>query len=670
MLGRIFCRQHSAKGEAATIVCIVCDGYLVGLAVPRDGVYARHLSAADAVEAKFVGRHFVRSFFRAIGLYELSHLPSAQAVHFGNQFFGQRDASAAGMIEFMYVMSLLELRRVILKTIHYPSQVAVQCPENGDTQTEVAAPEKRFSTFRAETLHLVFVLSHPACAATDYLHIMLKRPHAVVERHMRSRKLDSHIGRAERLAVEILLVVHINDAHNLVTTTPSYLLYHVAHFAVSNERKFHFSFIFRCKSNAFNAEFPTFASKFLKITRESMEKLLHYVWKHKILPLKALLTTDGREVEIIDPGLQNNDQGPDFFNAKVRIGETVWVGNVEIHLKSRDWYRHGHHTDPSYNNTILHVAQVVDCDVETESGTHPPQLQLDIPAQLAVHYEELNKTDDYPRCHRVIPQLERMKIHSWMDALLVERLAERSENVVERVKKTNGNWEEATWITLCRNFGFGLNGDAFERWARLIPLQAVGKHRDNLLQIESIFLGEAGLLDEMDDSDCQKMKNEFAFLCHKFNLPAPMTPQDWKYLRTRPQNFPHVRIRQIARLFHSGHTQMRSLVETTDVKMLQKALADGGISKASCQLIIINTVVPLLYAYGQCRKEQALMDRALAFLAQLPAEDNYIIRQWKSCGLDVTSAADSQALIQLKREYCDRKDCLRCRIGYEYLKRL
>lgn len=401
-----------------------------------------------------------------------------------------------------------------------------------------------------------------------------------------------------------------------------------------------------------------------------MEKLLHYVWKHKILPLKALLTTDGREVEIIDPGLQNNDQGPDFFNAKVRIGETVWVGNVEIHLKSRDWYRHGHHTDPAYNNTILHVAQVVDCDVETESGTHPPQLQLDIPAQLAVHYEELNKTDDYPRCHRVIPQLERMKIHSWMDALLVERLAERSENVVERVKKTNGNWEEATWITLCRNFGFGLNGDAFERWARLIPLQAVGKHRDNLLQIESIFLGEAGLLDEMEESDCQKMKNEFAFLCHKFNLPAPMTPQDWKYLRTRPQNFPHVRIRQIARLFHSGHTQMRSLVETTDVKMLQKALADGGISKASCQLIIINTVVPLLYAYGQCHKEQALMDRALAFLAQLPAEDNYIIRQWKSCGLDVTSAADSQALIQLKREYCDRKDCLRCRIGYEYLKRL
>lgn len=403
-----------------------------------------------------------------------------------------------------------------------------------------------------------------------------------------------------------------------------------------------------------------------------MEKLLHYVWKHKILPLKQLTTTDGRELEIIDPGMHNNNQGPDFFNAKVRIGETMWAGNVEIHTRSSDWFRHGHEQDPAYNNTILHVTGVADCEVETQDGKHPAQLVLDIPEHVLTNYNELCKTDDYPRCHRMIPTLPAMKAHMWMDALLTQRLKERAGKVLERVAMERGDWEKATFVTLCRNFGFGLNGDPFERWARMISLQAVGKHRDNLFQVEAFFLGQAGLIEEFSslqgDKKVTEWSQEYAFLRHKFELPEPMTPSDWKYLRTRPQNFPHIRIQQIAQLYHSGNAQMSGLIETKDIKELHRKLSAAGISVSSRNLLIINTVVPLLYAYGMQQHNDELMQRAIAMLEELPAENNYILRQWKACGLSVSNAADSQALIQLKREYCDRRDCLRCRFGYEYLK--
>ncbi len=404
-----------------------------------------------------------------------------------------------------------------------------------------------------------------------------------------------------------------------------------------------------------------------------MEKLLHYVWKHRILPLKALQTTGGQMLEIIDPGLHNSDQGPDFFNAKVRLDGVMWAGNVEIHLRASDWFRHGHQTDAAYNNTILHVVNVADCEVETADGKHPAQLQLDIPAQLTTHYQELCQTDDYPRCHRMIPTLDTMKAHAWMDALLVERLEERSGRVLQRVKATQGDWEQATFVTLSRNFGFGLNGDAFERWARNIPLQAAAKQRDDLFQTEAFFLGTAGLLQELETSrgtkEVRRLEQEYAFLRHKFQLPDPMEAHEWKYLRTRPQNFPHVRLLQIARLFHLGKARMSQLLEASDIYALHRQLDIDGLSAASRNLLVINTVIPLLYAYGMSHNEQPLMDRAISLLEQLPAENNYIIRQWRSCGLLVASAADSQALIQLKREYCDRNDCLRCRFGYEYLKR-
>ena len=403
-----------------------------------------------------------------------------------------------------------------------------------------------------------------------------------------------------------------------------------------------------------------------------MERLLHYVWKHKILPLKPLTTDDGQELEVIDPGLHNHDQGPDFFNAKIRLGGTVWAGNVEVHLRSSDWYRHGHETDPAYNSVILHVVGEIDGEVTTQDGKTPAQVRLDIPESIRRSYDELCRTEDYPRCHRIIPSIPPMKAHQWMDALLVERLKERSEKVAERAERTGGDWERATFVTLSRSFGFGLNGDCFERWAMRIPLSAAGKHRDDLFQIEALFLGMAGLIEEVEavrsSREVQLLQQEFAFLRHKFSLDDPMKREDWRFLRTRPKNFPFVRILQIAELYHSGRAQMSRLLDARNIEGLHGCLAVKGMTAASRRLLIINTVVPLLFAYGRHISDETICQRAVRLLEELPAENNYILRQWQDCGLRVASAADSQALIQLKRQYCDRIDCLRCRFGYEYLK--
>lgn len=396
-----------------------------------------------------------------------------------------------------------------------------------------------------------------------------------------------------------------------------------------------------------------------------MEKLLHYAWKHKILPFRELRTTDGQTLEIIHPGSSNPNAGPDFFNAKVKIGGVLWAGNVELHMRSSDWFRHGHQDDAAYDNVILHVATAVDSEVTTHDGKHPPQLEMPIPEHLKHSYEHLLTTMDYPRCHELIPTFDQLKVHSWMDALLNERLHERASLVLQRLSATEHDWERAFLITLARNFGFSLNGDAFEHWGRIMPFHAAAKHRNNLYQVEALFLGVAGLLGRVND---ERLTSEYQFLKHKFNITEELKEADWRYLRTRPQNFPHTRIRQLALLFQSERATLSRILESDTQEKLIECLKVEGLSVASRRLLIINSVVPILCAYGEERGEEEYRERAIELLEELKAEENYILRQWRACGLKVDTAADSQALIQLKREYCDRKDCLRCRFGYEYLK--
>ena len=429
-----------------------------------------------------------------------------------------------------------------------------------------------------------------------------------------------------------------------------------------------------------------------------MEKLLHYTWKHKLFPLRELLTTDGQPVEVIDPGLHNRNSGPDFFNAKVKINGTLWVGNIEIHDKSSDWYLHRHDHDAAYDNVVLHVAEVIDTDIYTHDRKFIPQLQLDVPEAIRVNYQQLLESDQYPPCFETIPQLSRLTVHAWMSALQTERLEQKTTAIRQRVDSRGGSWEDGYFMTLARNYGFGINSDAFEAWAACVPLQAVAHHRDDLFQIEAIFMGQAGLLeqeaipnhyqqDALREGYFQRLRNEYQYLAHKFSL-QPMDYKLWRFLRLRPQNFPHIRLSQLAQLYYSRKAGFSALLDCDTVEQAQQLMTtqvtpywethytfgstsvrnEKNLSASSLNLLMINTVVPMLFAYGRYKGDERLCDRAFDFLEQLRAENNYIVRLWRQCGLIVDNAGDSQALIQLKKNYCDRKDCLRCRFGYEHLK--
>ena len=422
-----------------------------------------------------------------------------------------------------------------------------------------------------------------------------------------------------------------------------------------------------------------------------MEELLHYVWKHKIFPLQMLRTTSGQPVEVIDPGLPNMNAGPDFFNAKLEIDGTLWVGNVEIHTRASDWLRHGHDRDKAYDTVILHVVEESDCDVYRTNGEQVPQMQLACPESVCRRFDELRQTEIYPPCYSILSSLPKLTVHSWLSALQVERFEQKSRAISQRLEHCNHHWEDVFFITLARNFGFGLNGDAFEAWANQLPFRAIDKHRDSLFQVEAFFLGQAGLLEEeLPDADTYylKLQKEFRYLQHKFELSAPMSAGQWRFLRLRPGNFPHVRLAQLAYLYHEEQALFSRIMEADTLEAAKKILTartsayweehfnfrktsprqEKRVGENALNLIVINTVIPFLYSYGLHKADEMLCERATRFLESLKAENNHVTRLWSGAGLPVYTASDSQALLQLQKEYCDKKDCLRCRFGYEYLR--
>lgn len=428
-----------------------------------------------------------------------------------------------------------------------------------------------------------------------------------------------------------------------------------------------------------------------------MERLLHYTWQNRLYPAIGLETTHGVSLEIITPGVHNNDAGPDFLGGVVRIDGTEFAGNVEIHTKSSDWVRHGHDKDPKYANVVLHVVSEADTEVFDCNGRQLPQFIMHVPKYVEDNYSELSREERFPPCWRNVRNLPDIKVKSRLSSLHVERLEAKVARIYDCLRRCENDWEKVCFVTVARNFGFGVNGDAFEEWAYSVPLSAVGKHRDNPFQVKAMFLGQAGLLNEssvplkyrdaaLREGWLSKLASEYTFLSHKFSL-APMPVEHWKLLRTRPQNFPHIRLSQLATLYAKGAISLAALTAPGGLKEVRKRLETGvadywrkhymfgcespegekSLGLRSLNLLVLNSVVPLLFAYGRYRGESGMESRSLELFASLPAEDNFITRTWKSLGIAPRSAADSQALIHLKTRYCDRRDCLRCSWGYEYL---
>ena len=417
------------------------------------------------------------------------------------------------------------------------------------------------------------------------------------------------------------------------------------------------------------------------------ESILHYVWQYKLFDAINLTTTDGDSVEIIDTGKPNTDAGPDFFNAKVKIGNTLWAGNIEIHTSSGEWLKHGHQTDKAYDSIILHVVKKADIEVFRQDGEKIPQLVLTYPDRIDSAYEQLIKEQKWVACAGKIQNVPSIFVNSWKTTLLTERLEMKIKAIESLLDANVMHWEEAFYVTLARSFGFGTNSQAFELLARSLPLSILGKHKNNLLQIESLLFGQAGLLtDDHEDEYFKTLKKEYLFLKEKYSLNGLNTEQ-WKLLRLRPDNFPHIRIAQFSVLIHNSVKLFSKIIENPDTIYLNKLFTTEPseywkthylfghtspekakhLGKESVNSIIINTVVPFLFCYAYKKNIQTLKDKALQILETLPAERNAIITGWKNQGLEVTSAFDTQALLHLKKYYCDDKKCLRCRIGHKVL---
>lgn len=420
-----------------------------------------------------------------------------------------------------------------------------------------------------------------------------------------------------------------------------------------------------------------------------MEKLMQYVWKHRLWRSEDMVTNTGKKVRVVDPGLLNTDAGPDFFNAKIEIDGHMWVGNVEMHYRATDWKRHHHDSDKAYDSVILHVVAKDDAPVRRSNGELIPQLVLEVSPQFNADYASLvGATIEVP-CAEKIKQVPHLTIVEWVEGLAFERLHGKVERIHQLLDSFNGSWEDVCYVTLARNFGFGINNDAFERLARRTPLRLLGKHSDSVLQIEALLFGQAGMLDAQKpgmDSYYNQLCTEYAFLSNKFQL-TPMEKESWKLFRIRPQNFPYRRIAMLAQFIEGGFRMMNRILEAEGEKEMRALFevelsgywtkhytfgkpnerATATLSRSSTDIILINTVAPLLYAYGELTGNYEMTDKSIKLLEDLRAENNSIVSHFVAYGIDCPDALTSQALVQLKREYCDARKCIYCKIGHHLL---
>jgi len=422
------------------------------------------------------------------------------------------------------------------------------------------------------------------------------------------------------------------------------------------------------------------------------EDFLHYVWKFRLFDRADLRTNDGEELEVFSAGMHNSDSGPDFENARIRIGETVWAGNVEVHLASSDWNKHGHTTDNAYENVVLHVVYRDDVPLILPNGRRVPTLELQnrIPDELYSRYHKLifGEQSIIP-CEASIGSVDSLTLHNWLTRVLVERLEKKSAAVTSALNVNRGDWEETFYQFLAANFGFKTNAVPFELLARSLPQNILAKHKNNPMQIDALVFGQAGFLGEaFKDEYPLKLKEEYSFLQKKYKL-IPVEKHLWKYMRLRPANFPDIRLAQFAALIVRSNHLFSKILEIKDVKALKALFSEVKVNpywddhyrfdkisssssknmgEASVDILLLNTIALFLFSYGKSQQLQPFINRSLKLLEHLPCENNKIVTDFCNLGVKIKTAFESQALTELKNNYCSYKRCLQCGIGNKILK--
>ena len=409
------------------------------------------------------------------------------------------------------------------------------------------------------------------------------------------------------------------------------------------------------------------------------EEFLYYLWENRLTD-KVLQTTEGEAVDIVATGYRNTDSGPDFLEARIQIGDKLWAGHVEIHVKASDWNRHGHQNDKAYKNVILHV--VYENDVQVNDI---PTLELKghFDESLFTQYQKLISSKNWIPCEKSIAKVPVFTRLSWFDRMAVERLESKSETVAKILEANQFDWADALYKLLMRYFGLKVNNEAFEYLANILPFKTLLKHADNQLQVEAMLMGCAGFLDDdFTEEYPLLLKREFTVMKAKFNL-LTMPAERWRFMRMRPSNFPTIRLAQMAQLIYKNgglFSKIKAAKGTDEVKALFDVKASAywethyrfgviaeskpkHLGEATADVLMINAVAPLLFCYGKLHKDESMCETAMQFLEDTEAEDNAIIRHYAQCGITAENAMQTQALLHLYSYFCKRKRCLECRIA-------
>jgi hypothetical protein len=414
------------------------------------------------------------------------------------------------------------------------------------------------------------------------------------------------------------------------------------------------------------------------------EDILHYIWLYKKFEFTNLKTINGLDVVITSIGQHNHNSGPDFFNSKLKIDNQIWAGNVEIHVKSSDWYLHKHETDKAYDNVILHVVWEHDAEIFRKDNTEIPTLELKSIVNKDFYAQYVNlytNKQQWINCESSFAKVSNFTFNNWIERLYFERLELKGELISDLLEQSKNNWEAVLFQLLAKNFGLKVNGDAFLELSKSIDFSVVRKHQHNTTQLEALFFGQANLLvDEVEHVYYKTLQKEYQFLKQKFSL-SPMQSQ-LQFFRLRPANFPTIRLSQLADLYGTQNQLFSKLMEAETLKQMYLVLDVGvsefwethytfskvskiqkkSLSKKFKDLLIINTIIPLKYSYAKYQG-QFNADLLLEVIQQIPLEVNSLVAKFQTIKKISKTALQSQGLLQLKTNYCDKNKCVQCAIG-------